>query len=48
MLSKTYHVMLNKVKHLAKLPAGFCERSLTLAPPGVDRWFAQLRMTPSQ
>ena len=33
MLPKTYHVMLNEVKHLAKLLAGFCERSLTLVPP---------------
>ena len=33
MLPKMYHVMLNEVKHLAKLLAWFCERSLTLAPP---------------
>ena len=33
MLPKTYHVMLNEVKHLVKLLTGFCERSLTLAPP---------------
>ena len=33
MLSKTYHVMLNEVKHLAKSLTGFCERSLTSAPP---------------
>ena len=48
MLPKTYHVMFNEVKHLAKLLTGFFERSLTLAPrlnakadaAGVDRWFA--------
>ena len=40
MFSKTYRVMLNEVKHLAKSLAEFAERSLTLAPPGVDRWFA--------
>ena len=35
-------VMLNEVKHLTKLLAEPTVRSLTLAPPGVDRWFAWL------
>ena len=33
MLSKTYRVMLNEVKHHAKSQAESTERSLTLAPP---------------